>query len=57
MYCQFKCQSCDQWHSLNELSLSELKVALYIFMLDPPAPFDRWVWAMIIGAEIKKRGG
>jgi len=57
MLCTFQCGNCGEDHSLNELSLRDLKAALFVFLLDPPAPFTRWQWAMIIGAEIKKRGG
>jgi hypothetical protein len=55
VFCEFTCKSCSQQHSLHELSLPELKVALMIFAHDPPQPYTAWEWVLILAAEIAKR--
>jgi len=56
MFCRFKCICCEQWHGLGELSNQDLRTFLKIAMIDPPEPFSKSQWLLIVHAELKRRG-
>ncbi len=55
MLCRYKCEFCNDWHPLANIPDDELMGAWISFMLQPPEPFSRSVWAFLFQLEFQRR--
>ncbi len=56
MLCRYKCRACGDFHPLANIKSRELMGAWIEFMNDPPEPFDRRIWDLLIRLEMRRRG-
>ncbi len=54
MRCRYQCVDCGEWHDAFDGDVN-IGVLWFMFMLDPPPPFTRREWDVILKAEMLRR--